>query len=215
MNDLIQKTEEFVKTRLAKEGTGHDWWHIERVRANGRAIQAHEGGDMIIIDLALLLHDVGDRKVIDADEDDYTIAQTFLEENNAPEETIQRVMYIIQNMSFSKSVGKDQSNESIEFYTVQDADRLDAMGAIGIARAFAYGGKKERLLYDPTKQIQEVTSIEEYRKLESSTLHHFHEKLFQLKNGMKTSTGKKMAEERDVFMHTFYNRFLDEWNGEK
>lgn len=212
---IILAAEEFVKEKLAGEGTGHDWWHIERIRATARAIHATEGGDWFTIDLTLLLHDVGDRKVIGKDEDDYTIAENFLLDHQIDSAVIDHVMFIIKNMSFSKSLKNKREDASIEFYTVQDADRIDAIGAIGIARAFAFGGSKSSPLYDPTVEVKDFTSTKEYRQTRSSTLHHFEEKLFHIKDLLNTETAKKIAQGRDEYMHTFKEQFLDEWAGKK
>jgi uncharacterized protein len=214
-NQIIKNTEIFVKKALCKEGTGHDFWHIERVRNNAKLINKKERADIFIIDLALLLHDIGDRKVIKKDEDDYSIAENFLKKQKILKEIIEKVMFIIKNMSFSKSLNQKSKNVSKEFYVVQDADRLDAIGAIGIARAFAYGGSKERLLYDPTKKAQKINSTENYRKLESSSFHHFEEKLLLLKDLMNTKTAKEIAKDRNVFMKKYLRQFLDEWDGKK
>lgn len=144
MNDdiLIRNTEEFVKSKLKGEGTGHDWWHVVRIVNIARKIHSQEGGDWLVIHLTLLLHDVGDGKVIGQDEDDYSIAQSFLESQGVPSKTINEIMSIIKTMSYSKSFDNPDKNDSIEFKIVQDADRLDAIGAIGIARAFTYGGSR-------------------------------------------------------------------------
>ncbi len=212
---ILKNTENFVKQKLAKEGTGHDFWHIERVRNNAFQINKFGKADFFIIELAVLLHDVGDRKVIKKEEDDYTIAENFLKTQKIPKEITDRVIFIIKNMSFSKSLNKKKAGVSKEFYIVQDADRLDAIGAIGIARAFAYGGSKDRPLYDPTKKAQKINTTKNYRKMQSSTLHHFEEKLFLLKNLMNTKTAKKIAEKRDSFMRKYVDQFLKEWVGER
>jgi len=209
---LVKQTEQFVKNKLNGEGTGHDWWHIIRVRNNAQAICKTEKADKFIVDLAILLHDVGDRKVINKDEDDYLIAENFLKENKASEDTIEKVMFIIKNMSFSKTLN-NKLKASIEFYVVQDADRLDAMGAIGIARAFAFGGSKSRLIFDPTKKAQKIDTKENYRRMESSTFHHFYEKLLLLKNLMNTKTAKKIALKRHKYMQDYMKQFLLEWEG--
>lgn len=215
-NALIKKTEAFAQKALAGEGTGHDWWHIERVLNNAKLIAKSEKADWFVVALAVLLHDVGDRKVINKEEDDYTIAETFLRRHKIDEAVITHVMFIIENMSFSKSVGKKKThNLSPEFLIVQDADRLDAMGAIGIARAFAYGGSKSRPLYDPTYKAQKFTSTKSYRSAKSSSFHHFEEKLFKLKDLMNTKTAKKIAARRHVFMEKYAAQFLDEWHGKK
>lgn len=212
---IIKRAEGFVKKALAGEGTGHDWWHIERVRNNAKLINKIEKGEWFVIDLALILHDVGDRKVIGKEEDDYSIADEFLKKQKVPEKTRGQVMFIIKNMSFSKSLGAKKEGATKEFYIVQDADRLDAVGAIGIARAFAYGGSKSRPLYDPTKKAQKINNMKNYRALKSSTLHHFEEKLFLLKDLMNTKTAKKIARERNEFMKKYIGRFLAEWHGKK
>lgn len=212
---ILKTTENFVKKALAGEGTGHDWWHVERVRNNALLINKTEKADGFIIELAVLLHDVGDRKVIKQEEDDYTIAEDFLKKQKVTDEVVEHVMFIIKNMSFSKSLNHKKNNVPKEFYVVQDADRLDAIGAIGIARAFAYGGSKDRPLYDPTKKAQKINSTKNYRKLNSSTFHHFEEKLLLLKDLMNTKTAQKVAEKRNTYMEKYMQQFLSEWNGEK
>jgi len=214
-DQIIKNTENFVKKALSKEGTGHDWWHIERVRNNAKLINKTEKSDEFVIDLTLLLHDVGDRKVIKKEDDDYSIAENFLDKQKIPKEIIDEVMFIIKNMSFSKSLNNKKQEASKEFYVVQDADRLDAIGAIGIARAFAYGGSKERPLYDPTKKAQKINTTKNYKKLKSSTFHHFEEKILLLKNLMNTKTAKRIAINRDDFMKRYLKQFLDEWHGKK
>ena len=213
--NIIKSTKLFVQERLGKEGTGHDWWHIERVLNNSRLINKSEKSNQFIVDLAVLLHDVGDRKVIGKDEDDYSIANDFLKNLKVPENEIRQIMFIIENMSFSKSLNNKKSSAPIEFFVVQDADRLDALGAIGIARAFAYGGSKHRPLFDPTKKAQKINTTKNYKKLESSSFHHFEEKLFLLKDLMNTKTAKKIAQKRHVYMKKYTEQFLAEWYGKK
>lgn len=214
---LIQATEKFVKGRLSGEGTGHDWWHIVRVVNIARKIHSVEGGDWFTIELALLLHDVGDGKVIGKDNDDYSIAEDYLVGQNVPAETISRVMSIITTMSYSKSFDNLKKDDSIEFHIVQDADRLDAVGAIGIGRAFAYGGSRSRLLYDPDYTSREFKSSEDFKKTrtEGSTVHHFYEKLLLIKDKLNTKTAKEIAIQRDEFMQRFLQEFMDEWKGQK
>lgn len=209
----VEDTEKFVQERLAGESTGHDWWHANRVRSAALEIQTVEGGDLTVIELASLLHDVGDRKVINAPEDDPTIAENFLKSINVNEATINTILGVIGTMSYSKSLDGDQQEKTLELKIVQDADRLDALGAIGIARAFAYGGSKGRSLYDPTYTAQEFTSSESYKNAEGSTLHHFDEKLFKLKGTFNTKQAEVIASERDAYMHEFYTRFVAEWHG--
>ena len=213
---LLHETELFAQSALAHESTGHDWWHIVRVRNIAKKIQAKEGGDLNIIDLALILHDVGDRKVIQKTEDDYSIAESFLRSHDTDNEMMHTVMEIIKNMSFSKSLDQSPASAaSIEFQIVQDSDRLDALGAIGIARAFAYGGSKARPLYDPEYTPQNFKSRDDYVNAKSSSLHHFDEKLLRLKELLNTATAKEIAANRDAYMREFQIRFLDEWNGVK
>ena len=213
---IIKNTERFVKQCLAGEGTGHDWWHIERVRNNAEAIcQGEKGVDKFVIELAALLHDVGDRKVLKKEEDDFSHAEAFLHTQKVPEEVRNEVMFIIQNMSFSKSLNKKRSGVSKEFEIVQDADRLDGLGAIGIARAFAYGGSKGRPLYDPTKKAQSTRTTKSYRKLNSSSFHHFEEKILLLKDLMNTKTAKKIAANRHTYLQNYMKQFLGEWGGKR
>ena len=212
---VIKATESYVKEALGKEGTGHDWWHIVRVRNNAKAICKVEKTDKFIVDLAILLHDVGDRKVINKDEDDYSIAENFLKKNKVSVETIESVMFIIKNMSFSKTVGNKIDGMSKEFQVVQDADRLDAIGALGIARAFSFGGSRRRLMYDPTQKVKKIKTTEDYKKSGNSTLHHFYEKLLLLKDIMNTKTAKKIALKRHKYMENYIKQFLHEWEGLK
>lgn len=213
---ITKEAEDFTRDKLSGESSGHDWWHIVRVRNIAQKICEIEGGDSWVVDIALLLHDVGDRKVIKQDDDDYTIAEDFLRRQRVDDNIRQQIMTIIMNMSFSKSLGSDTfTPRSIEFQIVQDADRLDALGAIGIARAFAYGGSRERPLYDPTYSAQNFLSRDDYIKAQGSSLHHFDEKLLHLKDLLNTSAAKKIALERDDYMREFQQRFLDEWSGKK
>jgi len=168
---------------------------------------------MFVMDLALILHDVGDRKVIGKAEDDFSIATNFLKELELPSETVEFVMHIIKNLSFSTTLNNGSINETTEFRIVQDADRLDALGAIGIARAFAFGGSRSRPLYNPAVSAQKFTTKKEYRQTKSSTLHHFEEKLFLLKDLMNTNTAKEIAAKRHEFTKNFYEQFLKEWEG--
>lgn len=212
---ILKKTEKFVKELLSKEGTGHDWWHIERVRNSARLINKTEKADAFIIELAVLLHDVGDRKVIKQEQDDYSIAENFLNTQKVSYDYIQKVMFIIKNMSFSKTLNNKINDASKELMVVQDADRLDAIGAIGIARAFAYGGSRERPLYEPYKKARNLKSKTQYHKFEASTYHHFEEKLLLLKDLMNTKTAQKIAKKRNSYMEKYLQQFLDEWNGKK
>jgi uncharacterized protein len=213
--NIIKITEEFVKKRLLGEGTGHDWWHTVRVSSTAKHIQLVEGGDEVVIDLACLLHDVGDRKVIDKENDDYVITENFLKQHNVSDDIITKVMFIIKNMSFSKHLKNKIVGAPIEFQIVQDADRLDAIGAVGIARMFTYGGSKKRPIFDPDLPARDSKTTAEYKQPNASSFHHFDEKLLHIKALLNTDTAMSIAEGRDEYMRQFIGQFLDEWNGKK
>ena len=214
MNNLIDKTIVFVKQQLINAESGHDWFHIERVYKNALFISESETCDLEIVKLGALLHDIADSKFTNGDE---TVgpktARVFLESINAPEETIVHVINIIENISF-KGGNFDKQFNSIELEIVQDADRLDAIGAIGIARTFNYGGFKNRQIYNPAFPPKLNMTKEEYKKSEAPTLNHFYEKLLMLKDKMNTKTGKELAQERHLFMEKFLSQFYAEWDGE-
>lgn len=212
---LIDKTIAFVKEKLDNAEGGHDWFHIERVYKNSILIAQEEDCDLTVVKLGALLHDIADSKFNDGDE---TIgpktARAFLESENVFEETINHVINIIENISF-KGGNFENKFSSKELEIVQDADRLDAIGAIGIARTFNYGGFKNRALYDPSIAPNLNMSKEEYKNSNSPTLNHFYEKLLLLKDKMNTATGKKIALERHKYMENFLSQFYAEWEGEK
>ncbi len=212
---VIQKTIDFVKKVLSNAEGGHDWWHIYRVWNLSKYIAKTENVnvDMFIIELGALLHDIGDSKFYDGNEEiGPRKAREFLTSLNIEEEVIVHVEKIIANISFRG--GKyTQKFKSSEIDIVQDADRLDAMGAIGIARAFNYGGYKGREIYNPEIKPDLNMTKEEYKNSNSSTLNHFYEKLLLLKDRMNTKTGKSMAEYRHKFMEQFLDEFYEEWNG--
>ena len=217
--DLINKTISFVKKELENAEGGHDWFHIERVYKNALLIADSEVCDISIVKLASLLHDIADSKFHpDASGGDETIgpriAREFLISNAVEEATIQHVINIIENISF-KGGKTEKTFSSVELDIVQDADRLDAMGAIGIARTFNYGGFKNRALYNPNIAPNLHMSKEEYKNSEAPTLNHFYEKLLLLKDKMNTETGRQIAKERHQFMETFLSQFYAEWDGEK
>ncbi|UII81394.1 HD domain-containing protein [Flagellimonas sp. CMM7] len=211
---LIQKTISFVKETLKNAEGGHDWFHIERVFNTTKLISEHEKVDVLVTQLAALLHDIADPKFYNGDESvGPRMALDFLNTQEVNEETIDHVINIIKHMSFKNSLEKNQKVfSSIELKVVQDADRLDAIGAIGIARAFNYGGFKNRGLYDPEISPKLNMSKEEYKKSNTPTINHFYEKLLLLKDKMNTKTGKKLAEERHQYMLGFLNQFYSEWN---
>ncbi len=216
---IIQSAIQFAKASLEREGTGHDFWHIVRVRNNAQTIWKTEGGDWFVIELAILLHDVGDRKVIQKAEDDYTIAERFLLENEVNQKILEHVMYIITHMSFSKLLDTKDIQKTKEFEIVQDADRLDALGAIGIARLFTFGGSKGSPIHVPVKPIQKFTSQEEYKKMcaqkNYSSFEHFSHKILSLKEYMNTKTAKKIAQKRHTYVERYMKQFLEEWDGKR
>ncbi len=212
---LIDNTILFVKKQLENAEGGHDWFHIERVYKNALLIAQGENCDLTVVKLGALLHDVADSKFHNGDETvGPKMARAFLESENTPEETIQHVINIIENISF-KGGNFDRKFHSKELDIVQDADRLDAIGAIGIARAFNYGGFKNRTLHNPNIPVNLNMSKEEYKKTEAPTINHFYEKLLLLKDRMNTETGKKIALERHHYMEGFLAQFYAEWDGEK
>lgn len=212
---LIDNTILFVKQKLENAEAGHDWFHMERVYKNALLIAEGEMCDLMIVKLGALLHDIADSKFNDGDETvGPKVAREFLESQNASEETIEHVVNIIENISF-KGGNFEKKFTSKELEIVQDADRLDAIGAIGIARTFNYGGFKNRQLYNPTIAPKLNMTKEEYKKSEAPTLNHFYEKLLLLKDKMNTETGKRIAHERHKFMELFLSQFYAEWDGEK
>ncbi|WP_134088982.1 HD domain-containing protein [Olivibacter sp. XZL3] len=214
-SETIKLTKDFVQLKLQKAEAGHDWFHVERVWKNAKLILEKETADAHIVELAALLHDIADSKFHDGDEElGPQIARSFLQSIQVSEETITHVCKIIKNMSFKASLGKiDFWSKELEI--VQDADRLDAIGAIGIARAFNYGGFKNRSLYDPSIKPKEHQSKEEYKQTTAPTINHFYEKLLLLKARMNTTTGKQLAEARHRYMEDFLVQFFDEWEGRK
>ena len=214
-SDIVHKTILFVQEKLENAEGGHDWFHIERVYKNALLIAENEVCDVNVVKLGALLHDIADSKFHDGDEAiGPKIAREFLESENADEVTIQHVINIIENLSF-KGGNAEKTFSSVELDIVQDADRLDAMGAIGIARTFNYGGFKNRPLYNPNIAPNLHMSKEEYKNSEAPTINHFYEKLLLLRDKMNTETGKKIAQERHQFMTTFLSQFYAEWDGEK
>jgi len=212
---IIDKTILFVKDKLQNAEGGHDWFHIERVYKNAISIAETETCDLTVVKLGALLHDIADSKFHDGDEEiGPQKARNYLESQKVSEEIIKHVIQIIENISF-KGGNFEKQFTSKELEIVQDADRLDALGAIGIARTFNYGGFKNRSIYNPTIAPKLNMSKEEYKKSDAPTLNHFYEKLLLLKDKMNTETGKKMAQERHRFMELFLGQFYAEWEGEK
>ena len=211
---LINNTILFVKKQLEDAEGGHDWFHIERVFKNALLIAENEDCNVTVVKLGALLHDIADSKFYDGDEKiGPKTARIFLESQNVSEDIISHVIAIIENISF-KGGNFEKKFNSKELEIVQDADRLDAIGAIGIARTFNYGGFKNRPLHNPSIQPNLNMSKEEYKNSESPTLNHFYEKLLLLKDKMNTETGKEIAQKRHDFMITFLAQFYAEWDGE-
>jgi uncharacterized protein len=197
MHTIIDKTILFVKEQLKNAEGGHDWFHIERVYKNSLLISSNEICDLEVVQLGALLHDIADSKF-----------------HNVAEETIIHVIAIIENISF-KGGNFENKFTSKELEIVQDADRLDALGAIGIARTFNYGGFKNRAIYNPNIAPKFNMSKEEYKNSDAPTINHFYEKLLLLKDKMNTRSGKKIAEQRHLYMENFLSQFYAEWEGEK
>ena len=211
--NLIDTTIACVKTTLKNAEGGHDWFHIERVYKTALTIAKKEGNcNMEIVALGALLHDIADSKFYNGDETiGPKVAAAFLEKENATPDVIEAVIKIIENISYKGGVKANYS--SAELNIVQDADRLDALGAIGIARTFNYGGFKNRALYDPNITPKPNQTKEEYKNSTAPTINHFYEKLLLLKDKMNTKTGQQMAEERHIFMEQFLAQFYKEWEG--
>ena len=210
--ELINKTIQLVKEKLEGTESGHDWFHIERVWKLSLKIQEKEGGDKLIIELAALLHDIADPKFHNGDETIATkIVTEFLTEQKVNQEIIDKVIFIIENMSF-KNRNDAPKDLPLELKIVQDADRLDAIGAIGIARTFNFGGYKNNLMYHPDIEPKLAQSKDEYKKSNGTTINHFYEKLLLLKDLLNTKTAKEIAEHRHQFMLQFLDEFYKEWN---
>ena len=213
MSDIIRNTIGFVQKTLADAEGGHDWFHIERVWKNAMLIAREENCDMELVQLAALLHDIADSKFHGGDEEiGPRTATNWLRSQNYPLDRIDRITSIIRAISY-KGGSNIHEDHSIEFHIVQDADRLDAIGAIGIARTFNYGGFKNRAIYDPSIAPNLNMTKEEYKKSTAPTINHFYEKLLLLKDRMNTKTGRELALERHRFMESFLDQFYAEWNG--
>ncbi|WP_347838896.1 HD domain-containing protein [uncultured Draconibacterium sp.] len=211
-NKLIKATESFVKQHFAGDSSGHDWWHIHRVRSMAMHLAETEGGNLFIIEMAALLHDLDDWKLKSKNSDERT--KKWLNEININPSDGTTILQIIDQVSF-KGAGEKTKAYTLEAQIVQDADRLDAIGAIGIARTFAYGGNKGRLLYDPTIQPELHESFEQYKKTTAPTINHFYEKLLLLKDRLNTNSAIKIANERHQFMEDFLTQFFLEWECKK
>jgi uncharacterized protein len=212
-SSIIDKTCKFVENKLSGDGSGHDWWHIFRVWTLAKKIAVEEKAQIEIVELGALLHDIADWKFHDGDDSiGPTIAREFLNSNNVENKLSDSVVEIISTLSY-KGAEVATPMKTLEGKIVQDADRLDAIGALGIARTFAYGGYKNRLIYHPDEKPVLHESYEDYKKNEGHTINHFYEKLLLLKERMNTNTGKRIAEGRHKFMQSFLDQFYREWDG--
>lgn len=213
---LIEATKTYIKQELSHAEGGHDWFHVLRVFKNARLIAEKENVNALVVALGALLHDIADSKFYDGDD---TIgpkkAREFLLTHNVDSVVIEHVVKIIENISFSSNIDIKEPFESLELAVIQDADRLDALGAIGIARTFNYGGFKNRAIYNPDKKPNLNMSKAEYKASDAPTINHFYEKLLLLKDKMNTKTGKQIAEARHDYMVSFLDQFYAEWHGER
>ena len=212
---IIEKTKEFVRNKLEGEGSGHDWWHIYRVYNISVSIAKTENQevDLFVVKLGALLHDIADWKFNNGDTNvGAKISRDFLESLKVDMETINHVADIVKNISF-KGVGEKASMKTLEGMIVQDGDRLDAIGAIGIARTFAYGGHDKREMYNPDINPENHETFEQYKNSKGTTINHFYEKLLLLKDLMNTEAGRKYAKKRHKFMEEYLDEFYAEWNG--
>ncbi len=211
-NEIIQKTSEYIKQEFGNDSSGHDWWHIYRVWKNAIIICEHEKADVFIVQLAALLHDLDDWKFNEAEDETPHRAKAWLESCHVDISIAEKVCEIIMHISFKGGHVQNKMN-SLEGFIVQDADRLDAIGAIGIGRAFAYGGYKNRPMYDPELPPRIHVTFEQYKNSKSATINHFYEKLLLLKDMMNTKAAKRIAEQRHEVMLRFLDQFMNEWEG--
>lgn len=210
---ILYRTKRMVQEKFEGEGSGHDWWHISRVWKNAKAIAKEENVDQFIVELGALLHDIADWKDHDGDlEAGPRATREWLEAQRVESGDLERVVDIVRNVAF-KGANVEDAQVSPELEVVRDADRLDAIGAIGIARAFTYGGSKGRTMYDPSIPPKMHDSAEHYHNDRSHTVNHFYEKMLLLKDRMGTEAGRRMAESRHAFMEKYLKQFYDEWNG--
>jgi len=212
--EIIAETEKYLTSEFIAEGSGHDWFHIDRVRKMALRIGAVESCNLFIVEMAALLHDLDDWKLTGSDVDSFSKTEDWLEKVQIEPEIARQIVGVIQQVSF-KGAKIETPITSVEAAVVQDADRLDAIGAIGIARTFAYGGHKSRLIYDPAISVDLHDNFQSYKKSTAPTINHFYEKLLLLKDRMNTPTAKTIAEGRHQFMTDYLDQFFEEWEARK
>jgi uncharacterized protein len=211
--EIISRAEAYVKQELGKDSSGHDWWHIYRVTNTARQLASLENADLFICELAALLHDIADEKLNPSKAAGLQKVENWLLQNEVPTKATAQVMEIIATMSYNG--GHNKPMQTLEGKIVQDADRLDALGALGIARTFAYAGYKGHLMHNPELAVRTEMTKENYRNSESTAINHFYEKLLKLKDLMNTEAGKRMAAERHAYMENFLKQFYQEWESAK
>lgn len=209
---IIDAAVEYVQARMNEDSSGHDWYHVERVWKMTRRLAEHYEADRLVSELAALLHDLADEKLVEDPAAVWAETVEWMRDRQVEQAVIDRVTEIIHTMSFKGGAGTPMT--TMEGKIVQDADRLDALGAIGIGRTMAYSGWKGQLIYDPTLPPRTAMTTEAYRKERSTAINHFHEKLFLLKERMNTPLAKAWAEERHRFMEQFLDQYLKEWNAD-
>ena len=213
--EQISHTADFIRKEFSKEGSGHDWWHIYRVWQNARKILSYEHADAEVVQLAVLLHELPDEKLFEGGkEQGIRRSREWLNALDVPEEKVNQIEEILRRCSFRDSID-DTAEPSQELAIVRDADRLDALGAIGIARCFTFNGYKGNMTYDPDNPPNTELNKEEYQKDNSPAINHFYEKLFRLKDLMHTEQGRAMAEHRHQYMEQFIDEFFQEWEGRR
>lgn len=213
--NILSNARQYVRAEMERDSSGHDWWHIHRVATLAKRLAGECGADPFICELAALLHDVGDYKLRGpSDEPESAIARRWMIEQGLSQATIEHICSIIDHMSF-KGAGVESRMTTTEGKVVQDADRLDALGAIGIARTFAYGGHKGSPMHDPEASPKMHKTVEEYRTSRSSSINHFHEKLLLLKDLLNTEPAKRLAQKRHDYMVAFLEQFEEEWQGRR
>ena len=214
-NEIVKKVEKYIKEQSYNESSGHDWWHIKRVYNLALKINEKENADKFTIEMIALLHDIFDKKFSNGDIRENLIKlldkMGILKEID--DEKLENILFSIENLSFNGGFSKVEISK--EGQIVQDSDRIDAIGAIGIARVFAYNGKKGNPIYDPDVGIIEIKSEEEYRNLKRHAINHFYEKLLKVKDTMNTDEGKNIAIKRTEYMEEYLKEFYDEWDGKK